>query len=136
MQAILRGAGDSFHPRLQSSDLAVVRPDPRLAQLGRHQAHVGHAFEKVARQNLNRNWQNGRLWWNDSGRRRACAATLPVNEFRFHATAIYASGGMVLSGDDLTQIPPDRLAMLKKLLPPTKTAAAFEDSSLCTVSST
>ena len=29
---------------------------------------------------------------------------LPDNEFQFHATAIYASGGMILSGDDLTKI--------------------------------
>src|SRR5262249_832684 len=35
-----------------------------------------------------------------------------------------------LSGDDLTKIPPPRLAMLGKLLPPTGTAAAFEDESL------
>jgi alpha-galactosidase len=37
---------------------------------------------------------------------------------------------MLLSGDDLTKIPPDRLAMLRKLLPPTGRAARFEDDSL------
>ena len=37
---------------------------------------------------------------------------------------------MILSGDDLTRIPPERLAMLRKLLPPTATAAEFEDESL------
>src|SRR5207247_8430745 len=36
----------------------------------------------------------------------------------------------ILSGDDLTKIPPARLAMLKKLLPPTATAADFQDESL------
>src|SRR5213075_2357441 len=40
------------------------------------------------------------------------------------------SGGLVLSGDDLTKIPPKRLAMLKKLLPPTARAAAFDDETL------
>src|SRR5207249_3543886 len=40
------------------------------------------------------------------------------------------SGGMVLSGDDLTHIPPARLAMLKKLLPPTGMAARFDDATL------
>ena len=45
--------------------------------------------------------------------------TLTEEEFRFHATAIYASGGMILSGDDFTFIPLDRLAMVQKLLPPT-----------------
>jgi len=55
---------------------------------------------------------------------------LPDNEYQFHATAIYASGGMVLSGDDLTKIPANRLAMLRKLLPPTGVPAVFEDDSL------
>jgi alpha-galactosidase len=83
----------------------------------------------TARQNLLRNWQNGRLWWNDPD---AVVLTgdLPDNEFQFHATAIYASGGMLLSGDDLTTISQPRLAMLKKLLPPTGVAAEFEDDSL------
>ena|SRR5437867_2100590 len=53
-----------------------------------------------------------------------------LNEFLFHATSVYASGGMTLSGDDLTTIPPDRLALLRKLLPPTGIAAEFEDDSL------
>jgi len=43
---------------------------------------------------------------------------------------IYASGGMVLSGDDLTRISAERLAMLKKLLPPTGRAAGFADDRL------
>ena len=37
---------------------------------------------------------------------------------------------MVLSGDDLTRIPAHRLAMLRKLLPPTGVPAVFEDASL------
>ncbi len=83
----------------------------------------------TARQNLCRNWQNGRLWWNDPD---AVVLTgeLSDDEFRFHATAIYATGGMVLSGDDLTKISPDRLAMLRKFLPPIGRAAVFEDDSL------
>src|SRR5262249_19508316 len=83
----------------------------------------------TARQNLLRNWQNGRLWWNDPD---AVVLTgdLPDNEFQFHATAIYASGGMLLSGDDLTTISKPRLDMLKKLLPSTGVAAELEDDSL------
>jgi len=34
---------------------------------------------------------------------------LAEDEFLFHATAIYSTGGMLLSGDDLTAIPPVRL---------------------------
>ena len=36
----------------------------------------------------------------------------------------------MLSGDDLTQLPAPRLAMLKQLLPPSRTAARFTDESL------
>ena len=54
---------------------------------------------------------------------------LRENEFQFHATAIYATGGMILSGDDLTRITPERLAMLRKLQPPTGVAARFVDDS-------
>jgi alpha-galactosidase len=43
-----------------------------------------------------------------------------------------AAGGLVLSGDDLSTLPADRLAMLKKLLPPTGVAAEFDDESLQT----
>jgi len=49
---------------------------------------------------------------------------------RFHATAIYASGGMLLSGDDLTKVAPETLARLRKLQPPTGAAARFADDSL------
>src|SRR5262249_33226810 len=86
-------------------------------------------FTGTARENLNRNWQNGRLWWNDPD----CVVLtgdLSDDEYLFHATAIYSAGGMILSGDDLTKISPERLAMLKKLLPPAGAAAEFEDDTL------
>jgi hypothetical protein len=50
-------------------------------------------FAATARENLLRNWQNGKLWWNDPD----ClclSGNLPANEYSFHATAIYATGGM------------------------------------------
>src|SRR5262245_35008232 len=128
MQAVLRGAENSFilgcnHP---------IWPSFGLIDGSRSSADIKRTwavFEKIARQNLSRNWQNGRLWWNDPD---AVVLTgdLPLNEFVFHATSVYATGGMTLSGDDQTRIPPDRLAMLRKLLPPTGIAAEFEDDSL------
>jgi alpha-galactosidase len=128
MEAILRGAGDSFilgcnHPIWPS--FGLIHGSRSSADIKR----TWSTFEHVARQNLSRNWQNGRLWWNDPD---AVVLTgdLPLNEFIFHATSVYASGGMVLSGDDLTSIPADRLAMLKKLIPPTGVAAVFEDDTL------
>ena len=128
MQAILRGSGDGFvlgcnHP---------IWPSLGLIHGSRSSNDIKRSwdrFETTARQNLSRNWQNGRLWWNDPD---AVVLTgdLSEDEFRFHATSIYASGGMILSGDDLTKISPERLAMLKRLLPPTGVAASFEDESM------
>lgn len=127
MRAILRGAENSFilgcnHP---------IWPSLGLIHGSRSSNDIKRTWERIettARQNLSRNWQNGRLWWNDSD---AIVLTgdLPDNEFQFHATAIYASGGMLLSGDDLTKISAEKLAMLRKLQPPTGVAARFDDDS-------
>jgi alpha-galactosidase len=128
MEAIRRGAGNSFilgcnHP---------IWPSFGLIDGSRSSGDIKRTwptFAKEARQTLYRNWQNGRVWWNDPD---AVLLTgdLSDDEYQFHATAIYASGGMVLSGDDLTRIAPNRRAMLQKLLPPTGVAADFDDDSL------
>jgi alpha-galactosidase len=127
MKAILRGVENSFvlgcnHP---------IWPSLVLIHGSRSSNDIKRTWERIettARQNLSRNWQNGRLWWNDSD---AVVLTgdLPDNEFQFHATTIYASGGMILSGDDLTKINAEKLAMLRKLQPPTGVAARFKDDS-------
>jgi alpha-galactosidase len=127
MEAILRGVENSFvlgcnHP---------IWPSLGLIHGSRSSNDIKRTWERIettARQNLSRNWQNGRLWWNDPDAI-VLSGDLPDNEFQFHATAIYASGGMLLSGDDLTKISAEKLAMLRKLLPPSGTAARFEDDS-------
>ncbi len=128
MQAILRGAGDSFilgcnHP---------IWPSFGLIHGSRSSNDIKRSWDRVkstARENLMRNWQNRVLWWNDPDA--AClTGDLTEDEFQFHATAIVASGGMVLSGDDLTTISDRRLAMLEKMVPPTGQAAVFADDSL------
>ena len=127
MRAILRGAENSFilgcnHP---------IWPSLGLIHGSRSSNDIKRTWERIettARQNLSRNWQNGRLWWNDSDAI-VLTGNLPDNEFQFHATAIYASGGMLLSGDDLTKISAEKLAMLRKLQPPTGVAARFDDDS-------
>lgn len=128
MQAVLRGAGDSFilgcnHPIWGS--FGLIHGSRSSGDIRRQWS----TFRTVARQNLNRNWQDGRLWWNDPDAI-VLSGNLSDDEYQFHATAVYASGGMILSGDDLTSIPPARLAMLKKLLPPTGVPAEFQDESL------
>src|SRR5262249_4479038 len=128
MAAIRRGAGDAFllgcnHP---------IWPSIGEVHGSRSSNDIKRTWDRVsttARQNLSRNWQNGRLWWNDPDAV-VLAGELTDTECQFHATAIYASGGMILSGDDLTSLPPARAAMLRKLLPPTGVAAEFEDATL------
>ena len=127
MRAILRGVENSFvlgcnHP---------IWPSLGLIHGSRSSNDIKRTWERIAttaRQNLSRNWQNGRLWWN-AGDAIVLTGDLPDNEFQFHATAIYASGGMLLSGDDLTKISAEKLAMLRKLQPPTGVAARFDDDS-------
>jgi alpha-galactosidase len=128
MQAILQGAGDAFvlgcnHP---------IWPSIGVIHGSRSSNDIKRTWDRIAttaRQNLSRDWQNGSLWWNDPDAV-VLASDLTDSECQFHATAIYATGGMVLSGDDLTVLPPSRAAMLEKLLPPTGVAAEFEDASL------
>ena len=128
MQAIVRGAGDAFllgcnHP---------IWPSLGLVHGSRSSNDIKRTWDRVmttTRQNLSRNWQNRRLWWNDPDAV-VLSEELTDAECRFHATAIYASGGMVLSGDDLTVIPPARAALLRKLLPPSGIAAEFDDETL------
>jgi alpha-galactosidase len=128
MEAVVRGAGDSFllgcnHP---------IWPSLGLIHGSRSSNDIKRTWDRIKTtgfQNLQRNWQNGRLWWNDPDAI-VLASDLTDAECQFHASVIYASGGMVLSGDDLTELPPARAAMLRKLLPPTGVAAAFDDASL------
>jgi len=128
MEAVRRGADDAFilgcnHP---------IWPSFGLIDGSRSSDDISRKWQKfkgAGRQTLCRNWQNGRLWWNDPDAV-LLSGTLSDAEFQFHATVIYACGGMVLSGDDLTQITPTRLAMLKKLVPPAGVAAEFSDASL------
>jgi len=127
MEAIRRGASDSFilgcnHPLWPS--LGLVHGSRSSNDIKRSWARV----RGTARQNLLRNWQNGRLWWNDPD---AVVLTgLPDEEMRFHATAIHASGGMLLSGDDLSKVDAATLALLNRLQPPTGVPARFADDSL------
>lgn len=141
MEAIRRGAGDALimgcnHP---------IWPSLGLVHASRSSLDIERSwgsFASIGRENLFRGWQNGRLWWNDpdcvvlhdggsedvmdAGGKLTTKGKLPDNEYQFHATWIYATGGMLLSGDDLTRITPRRAAMLKKLLPPAGQCARFE----------
>ncbi len=125
MEAVRRGAGDAFllgcnHPVWGSFG---------LIDGSRASNDIGRKWERIrdcSRETLARNWQNGRLWWNDPDAI-VLTGNLSEDEIRFHATATLASGGLMLSGDDLTRLPAARRAMLGKLLPPAGAAARFRN---------
>ncbi|NLH18028.1 MAG: alpha-galactosidase, partial [Phycisphaerae bacterium] len=97
MAAIRRGAGDSFllgcnHPMWPS--IGEIHGSRSSMDISRDWG----SFKSIARENLSRNWQNNRLWWNDPD----ClllTGKQPESEKSFHRAATFATGGMVLSGD-------------------------------------
>jgi alpha-galactosidase len=139
MEAVRRGTGDAFilgcnHPLWPS--LGLIHGSRSSGDISRRWT----IFRNTARENLRRGWQNGRLWWNDPDvallsptptntdeHPSAEAMALGDNEFSFHLAAIYASGGLLLSGDDLPHVPEARVAMLRKISPPLGRAATFAD---------
>jgi alpha-galactosidase len=126
MEAVRRGSGDAFllgcnHPLWPS--LGLIHGSRSSNDIARRWPR----FRQVARENLRRGWQNGRLWWNDPDVV-LLSGDLTEHEFLFHAASIYASGGMLLAGDDLPRLAPARLEMLRKLSPPTGRAAVFDSA--------
>lgn len=100
-------------------------------------------LDLVARQGFHRNWQHRKLWINDpdclvisngnvalpgpDGEWRIACSELTDDEFQFHATYIAATGGMVLSGDDLTNVDTKRSEIIRKALLLPKMSAIFEN---------
>ncbi len=81
------------------------------------------AIENVCRNIINRGYMHRRLWINDPdclivreahGRAKyAHVPSLTRDETRMLATAMILSGGALFLGDRLSQLPPDRVAMLE-----------------------
>jgi alpha-galactosidase len=97
------------------------------------------AFRNTAFENLNRAWQNGTLWQTDpdcivltNDNVFAGKTPLTPNEFLFHATAIHAVGGLMLSGDKASKLGDYEIKMVKKLLKPTGSGARFSDGNMQT----
>jgi len=128
MAAIRRGAGNSFilggnHPMWLS--LGEIHGCRTSMDVGRS----WKAWTRAARENLLRNWQNNRLWWNDPD----CLVISKAdneNELMFHLTATYASGGLVLSGDDVAKYSSKQWDWLKRAASNPGNAAVFEDDKL------
>ncbi len=94
-------------------------------------------IKSTAFENLNRGWQNGKLWNSDSDcvllaadRGSDAEKSITPNEWMFHATAIHAVGGLMLSGDKAANLGEHELSMLKKLLQPTGKGAHFLDAEM------
>jgi alpha-galactosidase len=131
MEAVLRGAGPGT---VILGCNAPIWPSLGLVNAMRTSNDIGRSWESfagTALENFNRGWQNGRLWVSDPdcvvlGGNRA----IPDNLWMFHATAVHAVGGMVLSGDKIADLDPKQLAILHKLILPTGRCARFEDGAL------
>ena len=133
MEAVLQGAGDAFILGCN----APMWPSIGLVhgmRVSNDCSRSWDSFTSVAREFLHRNWQNGTLWINDPD----CLLLVPnereqpsEDEFMFHAATVLASGGMVLSGDDLRLMPEDASTILDRLVPPIGVAAEFPDDSFC-----
>lgn len=99
-------------------------------------------FTQLARECFHRNWQHNRLWINDpdtvllqnklirvagpDGMISVAEDHVTKDEFAFNAAYTMASGGMVLSGDDVSGLTKENIELLRKLLPPTQVAAEFD----------
>ena len=123
MAAVRRGAGDAFilgcnHPIWPS--LGEIHGSRSSADISRK----WDTFDQTGRQNLMRNWQNDRLWWNDPD----ClllTGKLSRDEYDFHKTLLFATGGMILSGDDLTQLTPSQREVVRTMARRPSVAATF-----------
>ncbi|WP_105617616.1 glycoside hydrolase family 36 protein [Vallitalea okinawensis] len=93
-----------------------------------------------------RNWQHNRLWINDpdcivlennevnlvdvAGNETGIKHSATTKEeFTFHRNHILASGGMVLGSDIVELMSEESVELLKRILPPMKEAAKFDDTS-------
>ncbi len=101
-------------------------------------------FTQLARECFHRNWQHNKFWINDpdtvllqnkvidivgpDGKISTVKEDSVANdEFAFNAAYTMASGGMVLSGDDVSGLRPENIEILRRLLPPVNVAAEFDD---------
>ena len=129
MDAILKGAGNAFilgcnHPMWGS--LGLIDGSRSSMDVER----TWESYTRIARQTLMRSWQNGRLWWNDPD----CVLLTGTGdkfdeeERSFCAALQFATGGLMLAGDDLTKLPMSGLAALRNLRTSTRGAARFDDT--------
>ncbi|HXF50864.1 MAG TPA: glycoside hydrolase family 36 protein [Dehalococcoidia bacterium] len=113
-----------FQTKEEREGKARPRRNPARAPAGGEPA-----TEAAVRNTMTRAWMHGRLWVNDPDCLlvRDDRTKLTLDEVRTLATVIALSGGMTLSSDDLTRLPPERLALLSMALPPLPRGASARD---------
>lgn len=93
------------------------------------------ALVNAIRATLAHGWMHGTLWVNDPDCLivRENNSKLTIDEVRSWSTAIAMSGGMTLLSDDLSQLEPDRMAIIPRLLPPAADVAVPSEHAGTTV---
>ena len=80
---------------------------------------------------LGRGWQHRRLWLNDPDcvllANKPGQPGLTADELLFHATAVCATGGLVLSGDRIPHLDAHQRALLTRLVELAGPAPRFDD---------
>jgi alpha-galactosidase len=132
LRAIREVAGDRFilasgAPLLPSVGLVdgMRIGSDVAAAWGREGNSDGPALSNAMRATLARGWFHGHWWTNDPDCVivRAHDTELSLDEVRAWAAIVALSGGMLFVGDDVSQVEPDRLEVLSRLLPPSGQAA-------------
>jgi alpha-galactosidase len=84
------------------------------------EGHPLPTLEGAVRNTLARAWMHPALWTNDPDCLlvRENKSELTLDEVRAFASAVGLTGGMVVLSDDLAELPPERLEIVAKLLPP------------------
>ena len=105
-----------------------------------------YTFTQIARECFQRNWQHMKFWINDPDtvllQNREIDVVGPDgklvkvkqdsvtdDEFAFNTVYTMASGGMVLSGDDVSKFTERNIEILRRLLTPIGISAKFENNS-------
>ena len=143
MDVIIEAAGDDSYILGGNSPMWPAIGKVHGMRITNDNVRAWSQFTQLARECFPRNWQHNRLWINDpdtvllqnrtvkvmgpDGEETKRLENVPDNEFAFNAAYTMASGGMVLSSDDITTLTEENASLLKKLIPPTGTAAVFDD---------
>ena len=136
LQAIRRGIGDdSFITAANHVNWASLG----LIEGSRTSEDIYPTWTSVkmtSRQNILRAWQNGRLWQVDpdsvllSGEAglHAFAGELSASELQYHWTSVFMTGGILLSGDDLTLLAPETAAEKLSSMQPAGGVPVYQDN--------